>query len=98
MNDGFTYHQSVAGQMKNGAKDFNFQKDLVFTGDANKFELQTNLAGSFLPTIKFETTWQYNPILLSFKSTLNDLSVEYTHTGPMNDFTCNWKLNMPSSR
>lgn len=96
MDDGFTYHQTVTGDMKNGVDNFNYQKDLIFTGDANKFDLQTNLAGSFVPTVKIETSWQYDPIVLSLKTTLNDMSVEYTHTGPMNDFTCIWKIQKES--
>ena len=98
MENGITYHRTVTGQMKNGIENFDSQQDLVFTGDANKFDVQANMAGSFMPSVKFETSWQYDPTKLSLKSTFNKYNFEYIHTGPRTDFTCAWKMTLPVSR
>lgn len=98
MADGLTYHQTITGEMKNGWKSFNLQKDMVFTGDSSKFNIETSMSGSFVPTLKFATAWQYNPIVMSLKTTFNDYYVEYTHNGPVSDFRCDWKVQMPTER
>jgi len=92
MTNGITWHQTVTGSMRNGVKDFTLNKDFVFSGDLDNFSVEASLKGTSMPELSFESKWQRAQTGLTFKATFNQYNAEYTHTGPMTDFTCTWKI------
>jgi hypothetical protein len=97
MENGLSLHQTLDGQMKNGYENFNMQKDLVFTGNKNQFDLEVKMAGSFVPTLSYTTSWQNSPVKMALKATLNEYHFEYTHNGDWTDFTCDYLVKVPQS-
>lgn len=95
MVNGIAFHQTVNGQMKNGADDFTMQKDFVFSGDKTAFDVQASMSGSYVPTVSYSTNWAYDPVKLSLKVALNDYHVEYVHNGKWQDFSCNYLVKVP---
>lgn len=96
LNNGVAYHCTIDGQMKNGYDNFNMQKDLVFTGGKNKFDLEASASGSFMPSVSFTTNWQYDPTKFAVKTSLNKYYLEYTHNGDLKNFTCTYHVKVPS--